>query len=285
LAVGVDTPAKSSIATAMMNLVSGYSDWAFERYQDAAGSVATMTDFKRTDAYRYLSPVGRNTFVYLKAPSPNEVATLKDLGIFGNTNDGVLQYIEPPAVGTMKQLDDQVRALPLYYSQSERVSAVQSVPPAARLVVTTLAKSGPGSLRRAIHEANAAGRYRQITFAVAGTIRLASALPLIRVPVSIDGRAAVANPYAPRFATDPRVAINFNGRAGLQFAEGATGSQVSAWHSEVPAGSRSRASPATSRSPAIASARISPGRAAPTASARSAASRARPWSRRLSRRW
>jgi cytosine deaminase len=226
LAVGVDTPAKSPIATAMMNLVSGYSDWAFERYQDAAGSVATMADFMTTDAYRYLSPVGRNTFIYLKAPSPNEVATLKDLGIFGNTNDGVLQYIEPPAKGTMKQLDDQVRSLPLYYYQSERVSAVQSVPPAARLVVTTLAESGPGYLRRAINEANAAGRYRQITFAVGGTIRLTSALPTIRVPVSIDGRAAVANPYAPRFATDPRVAINFNGRAGLQFAAGATGSQV-----------------------------------------------------------
>ena len=226
LAVSVDTPAVSPIATAMMNLASGYSDWAFERYRAAASSVDTMEDFKQTDAYRYLSPVGLNTFIYLKAPTPNEVATLKDLGIFGNTNDGVLQYIEPPIKGTMKQLDDQVRSLPLYYYQSEHVSAVQSVPPAAKLLVTSLENSGPGSLRAAIKQANAAGRYRQITFAVEGTIRLSSALPVIRVPVSIDGRAAVENPFAPRFAADPRVAIDFNGRAGLQFAKSATGSQV-----------------------------------------------------------
>jgi cytosine deaminase len=226
LAVGVDTPAKSPIATSMMNVASGYSRWAFDRLSDASLTVSDMAGLKATPAYRYLSPVGRNTFIYLKAPTPNQVATLKDLGIFGNTNDGVLQYIEPPAGGTMKQLDDQVRAMPFYYSASEHVSAVQSVPPAARLVVTNLNDAGPGSLRAAINQANAAGRYRQITFAVEGTIRLSSALPLIRVPVSFDGRAAVANPFAPRFATDPRVAIAFGGRAGLRFAASATGSQV-----------------------------------------------------------
>ena len=232
LAVGVDTPAVSPIATAMMNLASGYSDWAFERYRAAASPIDTMdkseffAEFKKTDAYRYLSPVGLNTFIYLKAPTPNQVATLKDLGIFGNTNDGVLQYIEPPIKGTIKQLDDQFRSMPLYYYQSEHVSAVQSVPPAAQLLVTSLADSGPGSLRAAIDRANAAGRYRQITFAVEGTTRLSSALPVIRVPVSIDGRAAVENPFAPRFAADPRVGIDFNGRAGLQFAQSASGSQV-----------------------------------------------------------
>jgi len=105
------------------------------------------------------------------------------------------------------------------------------VPPAAQLLVTSLADSGPGSLRAAITQANAAGRYRQITFDddvvnAGGTIRLSSALPVIRVPVSIDGRAAVENLFAPRFAADPQVAINFNGRAGLQFAKSASGSQV-----------------------------------------------------------
>ena len=226
LAVGVDTPAKSPIATSMMNIASGYSRWAFDRLSEASLTVSDMTGLKATPAYKYLSPVGRSTFIYLKAPTPNQVATLKDLGIFGNTNDGVLQYIEPPAGGTMKQLDDQVRSLPIYYSASEHVSAVQSVPPAARLVVTTLDDAGPGSLRAAISQANAAGRYRQITFAVEGTIRLSSALPLIRVPVSIDGRAAAANPFGPRFATEPRLAIAFGGRAGLRFAAAATGSQV-----------------------------------------------------------
>ena len=230
LAVEVDRPAESPIATAMMNIASGYSKWAFDRISDASTSATDITLLKQTPAYKHLSPVARGTFIYLKAPTPDEVTTLKDLGIFGNTGDGVLQYLEPPVDGTMKELDDQVWSMPLYYIQSENVSAVQSMPPppAVQLTVTTLADSGSGSLRAAIEAANAAGRYRRITFAdnLQGTIVLESALPAINVPVSIDGRVAVVNPFAPRFAAVPRVGIDFNNWSGFEFSASATGSQV-----------------------------------------------------------
>lgn len=230
LAVEVDRPAESPIATAMMNIASGYSKWAFDRISDASTIATSITLLKDTPAYKHLSPVARGTFIYLKAPTPDEVTTLKDLGIFGNTSDGVLQYIEPPVDGTMKELDDQVWSMPLYYIQSENVSAVQSMPPppAVQLSVTTLADSGSGSLRATIEEANAAGRYRRITFAdnLQGTIVLESALPAINVPVSIDGRASVVNPFAPSFAAAPRVGIDFNSQPGLKFSASATGSQV-----------------------------------------------------------
>ncbi|MEX1115263.1 MAG: hypothetical protein WEB53_08430 [Akkermansiaceae bacterium] len=230
LVVEVDKPAESPIATAMMNIASGYSKWAFDRISEASTNATNITLLKQTPAYKHLPPVARNTFIYLKAPTPDEVSTLKDLGIFGNTGDGVLQYIEPPVDGTMKELDDQVWALPLYYIQSENVSAVQSIPPppAVQLIVTTLADTGTGSLRAAIEQANAAGRYRRITFAddLQGMIVLGSALPVINVPVSIDGRSAVVNPYAPRFGTAPRVGIDFNNHPGLELSASATGSQV-----------------------------------------------------------
>ena len=230
LAVEVDRPDVSPIATAMMNIASGYSRWAFDRISDASTTATSIALLKDTPAYKHLSPVASSTFIYLKAPTPNEVTTLKDLGIFGNANDGVLQYIEPPANGTMKELDDQVWSMPLYYIQSENVSAVQSMPPpsAVQLTVTTLADSGSGSLREAIGLANAAGRYRRIIFAdnLQGTIVLQSALPAISVPVSIDGRASVVNPFAPRFAAAPRVGIDFNNQPGLVFSEAGTGSQV-----------------------------------------------------------
>ena len=230
LAVEVDRPAESPIATAMMNIASGYSKWAFDRISDASTIATNITLLKDTPAYKHLSPVARGTFIYLKAPTPDEVTTLKDLGIFGNTGDGVLQYIEPPVDGTMKELDDQVWSMPLYYIQSENVSAVQSMPPppAVQLTVTTLADSGSGSLRAAIEAVNVAGRYRRITFAdnLQGTIVLGSALPAINVPVSIDGQASVVNPFAPRFAAAPRVGIDFNNQPGLEFNASATGSQV-----------------------------------------------------------
>lgn len=230
LAVEVDRPTVSPIATAMMNTVSGYSRFAFGLISDASIHATNISLLKQTPAYRYLSPVSCNTFIYLKAPTPNRVTTLKDLGIFGNTSDGVLQYIEPPVDGTMKELDDQVWSMPLYYIQSENVSAVQSMPlpPDVQLTVTTLAESGPGSLREAIALANAGGHYRRIAFAdnLQGTMVLSSAFPTIQVPVSIDGRASAANPFAPRFAAAPRVGIDFNNQAGLNFAAAAIGSQV-----------------------------------------------------------
>jgi hypothetical protein len=75
LAVGVDRPAESPIATAMMNVVPGYSDWAFEQLQEAAltveysPAVSSIDQLRATPADKYPSPVNRNTFIDLKAPT------------------------------------------------------------------------------------------------------------------------------------------------------------------------------------------------------------------------
>src|SRR5882724_2256381 len=63
---------------------------------------------------------------------------------------------------------------------------------APAFTVTRLADAGAGSLRAAIQLADAAppGTTTTIRFAVAGTITLASALPAIIRPVTIDGTSA-----------------------------------------------------------------------------------------------
>src|SRR5688500_3593942 len=62
---------------------------------------------------------------------------------------------------------------------------------AATLVVTTIADSGPGSLREAITTANGSPGLDTITFAIPDsgvqTIQPLSALPTITDPVIIDG--------------------------------------------------------------------------------------------------
>jgi hypothetical protein len=90
--------------------------------------------------------------------------------------------------------------------------------------VTTLADSGPGSLRDAITAANAAppGTGTAIRFTMAGTITLASGLPAIVRPVSVDATSA------PGFVSGgpPVVALDCGGHPGLRFAPGADGSQL-----------------------------------------------------------
>ena len=89
-------------------------------------------------------------------------------------------------------------------------------------VVTSLDDSGPGSLRAAIEFANAhAARASLITFAVRGTIRLASALPAIGARVVID--ATTAPHYSGKA---PAVEIDANGYGGLVFAAGSEGSRL-----------------------------------------------------------
>jgi hypothetical protein len=87
--------------------------------------------------------------------------------------------------------------------------------------VTSLSDSGPGSLRAAIQAVNAAGMSSAITFAVHGTIALASSLPPIAVKVTIDGTTA------PTYAGGaPVVELNANQNGGLVFASGSAGSQL-----------------------------------------------------------
>jgi len=90
----------------------------------------------------------------------------------------------------------------------------------ATFPVTTLLDGGDGSLRDAIVQANANPGADEITFSVAGTISLRSALPGIAGPVTIAGGTA------PGFVSSPVVTVNFAGRSGLRFAAGSDGSSL-----------------------------------------------------------
>lgn len=87
--------------------------------------------------------------------------------------------------------------------------------------VTSLADSGPGSLRQAILDANASAGFDLIEFAVAGTIRVGrTALPAIT-----EGAAVLGN-TAPGFAGRPAVRIDFQNTTGLVIAAGAGGTRI-----------------------------------------------------------
>jgi len=93
----------------------------------------------------------------------------------------------------------------------------------ATVSVTTLADSGPGSLRDAIETVNAAGDPAStINFAVAGTIVLGSDLPPITAKVTIDGMSAPGHVAG----GPPVVGINCDGNLGLLFHAGSDGSQL-----------------------------------------------------------
>ena len=107
-------------------------------------------------------------------------------------------------------------------SAMAQVSATRT--PAPTQTVTNLDDTGPGSLRAAIVSANATsvGDSTLISFAVNGTITLASALPAIARTVEIDATSA------PTYVSGgpPVVAIDFHGYPGLRFAVGSGGSEL-----------------------------------------------------------
>src|ERR1700742_2060766 len=69
------------------------------------------------------------------------------------------------------------------------VAFLASQAAAATYSVSTLSDSGTGSLRAAILSANA-NKGSTIAFGIAGTINLASSLPVISSPTVIDGTTA-----------------------------------------------------------------------------------------------
>ncbi len=90
--------------------------------------------------------------------------------------------------------------------------------------VTNVNNSGPGSFRAAIKEVNTTspGRLTVISFAVHGTITLASQLPAISRKVTVDATAAPTH-----VSGGPPVAeIDCNSHRGLRFAAGSAGSQL-----------------------------------------------------------
>jgi hypothetical protein len=90
--------------------------------------------------------------------------------------------------------------------------------------VTTLADSGPGSLRAAIRLADARGRHAVtvINFAMRGVIRLSSALPAIARTVVVSAESAPGH----KAGGAPVVEIDCAGHAGLVFAPGSAGSSL-----------------------------------------------------------
>ena len=92
------------------------------------------------------------------------------------------------------------------------------------LVVTSLASSGRGTLRRALALADAGppGAAATIKFRVRGTIRLSRPLPAVSRRVTIDGTSAPGY----RRGGPPVIAINFNVLPGLWFASGSARSQL-----------------------------------------------------------
>jgi parallel beta-helix repeat protein len=93
--------------------------------------------------------------------------------------------------------------------------------PAITVAVTNMKDSGTGSLRAAIQAVNTRqAAHAVITFAVSGTIRLASDLPQIRTDVAIDGSSA------PQYAGKPVVEVDANSHGGLVFRSGSAGSKL-----------------------------------------------------------
>lgn len=90
----------------------------------------------------------------------------------------------------------------------------------ATFSVANLNDSGAGSLRQALIDANALPGADTISFNVAGSIQLTSALPKITGQVDIDGTTA------PGFTAAPVIEVDFNGAKGLRFETGSSGSAV-----------------------------------------------------------
>ena len=215
LAIGVDKPSQGPIATALMNAVSDYSRFLFDLISEASDA-GTPFKYKQSNAYNYLTPATNATYIYLKCPRAGQPQTLKDLGLFGSASKDVIQYIESPSLGTKLDFESHIRGLPIYYLQSERVSAVQSLPEGLQLIVSTGADAGPGSLRRAINAANKVDGYQAIRIESTEPIRLKSDLPEIIGPIDL-----VSSP------NNPKAVINCNGFVGLRFSKQSSGSSLS----------------------------------------------------------
>lgn len=97
---------------------------------------------------------------------------------------------------------------------------------AETIAVTNLNDSGSGSLRAAIAQVSSGPRdsATTISFSVNGTITLASDLPPISKPVTIDGTSAPT--YVVSNAPTPVVEVNGNGHGTFRFVKGSTGSKL-----------------------------------------------------------
>ena len=118
--------------------------------------------------------------------------------------------------------------LPVLFLLGAPVAAQNLLPSSSGctgIAVTTVADSGPGSLRQAILDANATAEPDAICFAIPGggvhTIALASALPAIMQPVVIDGYTQPgASENTLEVGSDAVVRIELDGSAAGDDANG-----------------------------------------------------------------
>jgi len=214
LRIGVDTPSQGPIKTALFNAISDYSRFLFGLISEASDAT-TPEKYKQSTAYNYLSPANRVSYIYLRSPSGGLATTLKDLGLYGSANDGIIQYIEPPTLGTKSDFEQHVRALPIYYLQSEEITPLQTVPDYLNIIVENGNDDGPGSLRSAIERANLSGTYHSIRINTTQPIILKSELPAITSPIDLY----YVNPNS-------KSTIDFAGTSGFKFAPTANGSSL-----------------------------------------------------------
>ena len=90
----------------------------------------------------------------------------------------------------------------------------------ATFAVANLNDSGAGSFRQALVDANNTAGADVISFSVAGSIQLQSALPKIVDAVDINGTTA------PGYSASPVVELDFNGGKGLRFEAGSSSSSL-----------------------------------------------------------
>lgn len=215
IAIGVDKPTKSPVATSLMNASSDYSRFLFDLISQASDT-NVPNKYKESTAYNYLAPTRNSTFIYLKCPSADQAQTLKDLGAFESSNGGIIQYIEPPRFGTRIDFEQHARALPLYYRGSDATTPMQSTPEELIIAVSNSKNSGPGSLRDAINTANRENSYRIILIESTKPIELRKRLPTITSPVDIKP-----------LNESQKAIIDFNSVPGLHFSKTASGSKLS----------------------------------------------------------
>jgi hypothetical protein len=107
-----------------------------------------------------------------------------------------------------------------------RLEALEDRLALSTFLVTSTADAGPGSLRQAVLDANAATGANAVAFDIGGggvqTIQPASALPGITQPVTIDGTTQ------PGFAGSPLIVLN-----GSQAGRDANGLTITAGNCTV----------------------------------------------------
>jgi cytosine deaminase len=112
-----DTFDVSPVATGFMNLVQDYSKIRFNLVNNPDTTA---------EARKSLTHPKYGTFVFLYAPSPNDLLTLKDLGAYGSTMEGAIpqtvpsnfQYYYPPREGTIAELLALIAVMPPFYTKN-----------------------------------------------------------------------------------------------------------------------------------------------------------------------